>query len=188
MRSALRTGESKARAVSRSVADVGQDAGAFGQCRAVVVCCIDYRFVEPLRRFLADHRLTGTVDLIAWPGGAAALTTPDRDALVNAIGLAFELHDPAEILLVAHHDCGRLGGSACFPGRQAEIATLDTALAMAAEIVVDRFPAIRVRLVRLDLYGPPAVVKAPQLDPADVSPAHRQPAHRSRGPISPGCP
>ncbi len=173
MRPALPIEESRARAVSRSVADVGQNAGALGQCRAVVVSCIDYRFVEPLRRFLADQRLTGTVDLIAWPGGAAALTTPDRDAVVDAIGLACKLHGPAEILLVAHHDCGRLGGSVCFPGRQAEIATLDTALAIAAEIVADRFPALRIRLVRLDLDGPPAVVETPQLDPVDASQAHR---------------
>lgn len=169
MRSALRTEEFKARAKSRSVANVDQDAGALGGCRAVVVSCIDYRFVEPLRRFLADHRLTSTVDLIAWPGGAAALTTPDRDALVDTIGLACELHAPAEILLVAHHDCGRLGGSACFPGRQAEIATLDTALAMAAEIVADRFPALRVRLVRLDFDAPPAMVNVPHRDSVDAS-------------------
>ncbi len=161
--------ESDARTDISSVTSVGQHTGPLGQCRAVVVSCIDYRFVEPLRRFLAGHRLTGAVDLIAWPGGAAALTTPDRDALVVAIGLACELHDPADILLVAHHDCGRLGGSACFPGRQAEIATLDTALAMAGEIVAGRFPALRVRLVRLDLDGPPAVVKVPMRDPVDAS-------------------
>ena len=56
----------------------------------------------------------------------------------EAIGLACSLHDPAEIVLVAHHDCGRLGGSAYFPGRQAEITALDTALAMAGETVADR--------------------------------------------------
>ena len=188
MRSALRTEESKARAVSRSVADVGENAGALGQCRAVVVSCIDYRFVEPLRHFLADHRLTGTVDLIAWPGGAAALTTPDRDALVDAIGLAFDLHDPAEILLVAHHDCGRLGGSVCFPGRQAEIATLDTALAMAEEIVADRFPANagptrppRPRRPPRHRQGPPARSRGRLASTSST----RSPA---AGSGSPGCP
>lgn len=155
MRSALRTEESKARAVGRSVADVGQDAGALGQCRAVVVFCIDYRFVEPLRRFLADHRPDRHRRPDRLARGAAALTTPDHDVLVNAMGLAFELHDPAD----PARRPPRLRSPrrlACFPGRQAEIATLDTSLAMAPEIVVDRFPAGRPRepvLVRASADG-----------------------------------
>lgn len=124
-----------------------------GRCRAVVVTCIDYRFVEPLRDILADHGLTGAYDLLAWPGGAAAFTGPDREPLTEAIALARELHDPLEVILVAHHDCGRLGGSACFPGREAEIATLDTALAMAGAALAERFPELHMRLIRLDMDG-----------------------------------
>lgn len=156
-----------------SVTDLGPEAEAFGRCWAVVVSWIDYRFVEPLRRFLATHQLTGIVDLIAWPGGAAALATPDRETLLEAIGLACSLHDPAEIVLVAHHDCGRLGGSAYFAGRHAEITALDTALAMAGETVADRFPTRRVRLVRLDLDGQPVVVNVSGRDPVDAAAGDR---------------
>ncbi|MEW6153397.1 MAG: carbonic anhydrase [Actinomycetota bacterium] len=134
------------------------------QCQAVVLSCSDYRFVEPMRRFLARRGLTGTVDLIAWPGGAAALATPDRDAIIDTIRMACELDSPAEIVLVAHHDCDRLGGSACFAGPQAEIATLETALAIAGEVVAEQFPSLRLQLVRLDPNGPRTVIAGSRRD------------------------
>lgn len=128
------------------------------QCQAVVVSCSDYRSVEPVRRFLAGRGLTGTVDLIAWPGGAVALATADRDAIIATIRRTCESHRPTEIVLVAHHDCGRLGGSACFAGPQAEIATLETALTIAGEVVVEQFPSLRLHLVRFDSNGPRTVI------------------------------
>lgn len=130
------------------------------QCQAVVVSCSDYRSVEPMRRFLARRGLTGAVELIAWPGGAVALATADRNAIVDTIRRACELHSPAEIVLVAHHDCGRLGGSACFAGPQAEIATLETALAIAGEVVAEQFPSLRPHLVCFDFHGPRTVIAA----------------------------
>ena len=123
------------------------------RCRALVLSCIDYRFVEPLRRLLAGQGLTGAFDLVGWPGGAVSLTMADRLLVTEAMTIACELHDPDEVILTVHHDCGRLGGSARFAGRQAEIATLDTALVMAGEAVFERFPGLPVRLVRLDHDG-----------------------------------
>lgn len=130
------------------------------RCRAVVVTCIDYRFVEPLGDLLSQHGLRGQYDLLAWPGGAAAFTSPDRQPLIKAIALARELHSPSEVILVAHHDCGRLGGSARFPGPQAEIATLETALTIAGETVAGHFPTLDVHLVRLEMEGARSVGSA----------------------------
>jgi len=136
----------------------GISPSVFPGCRAVVLACTDVRFVEPLRSLLGSQGLAGDYDLVCWPGGALALTTPDRPALLDAVALAYDLHQPGELFLVVHHDCGRVGGSASFAGRQAETATLDTALAMAAESVAERFPQLRVRLARLDLDGTRAVI------------------------------
>lgn len=127
------------------------------RCRAVVVTCIDHRFVDPLHRFLEREGLAGAADVIAWPGGAVAMSTSDAAVLEGALAQACSLHDPREVILIAHHDCGRIGGSGRFPGREAEIATLETALAIASEIVAERFPALRIRLVRFDERGPVSV-------------------------------
>lgn len=152
----------------------GVSSGVFPRCRAVVLACGDFLCVEPLRSFLGSQGLAGDYDLVCWPGGALALTTPDRPALLDAVAMACDLHRPSELFLVVHHDCDRVGGSVSFPGRQAETSTLDTALAMAAESATDRFPQLRLRLARLDLDGPCAVVDTlpghdslPDLDPGE---------------------
>ncbi len=136
----------------------GASPAVFPRCQAVVLACIDFRFIEPLRSLLESQGLTGDYDLVCWPGGALALTTPDRQALLDAVALACDFDRPSDLILVVHHDCDRVGGSATFPGRQAETTTLNTALAMAAESATERFPQLRVRLARLDLYGPCAVL------------------------------
>lgn len=123
------------------------------RCRAVVLSCIDFRFVEPLRAFLDGEGLAGDADLIAWPGGAAGMSNEDAKALEWALELAAKLHKPSEFVLSVHHDCRRIGGSAAFSGREAEVAALHEALARAAEIVRARFPECAVRLVRIDEFG-----------------------------------
>ncbi|MFA5890284.1 MAG: carbonic anhydrase [Actinomycetota bacterium] len=123
------------------------------RCRAVVLACIDFRFVEPLRRFLDDQGLTGDADLIGWPGGAAGMTTKDASSIEAALELAVALHEPSELILVAHHDCRRMGGSAAFPDQESENAMLHAALERAAEIVCGRFPSLAVRLIRIDEFG-----------------------------------
>lgn len=129
---------------------------ALPRCQAVVLACIDFRFVEPLYAWLRSHGLAGDFDLVCWPGGAVALGTADRAPLLDAVALACDLHQPTELLLVVHHDCGRLGGSASFPGRYAETATLNTALEMAGEVAANRFPDLVIHTLRLDLDGRPS--------------------------------
>ena len=130
---------------------------AFPRCQAVVVGCIDLRFVEPQLNFLGSRGLAGDFDLISWPGGAVAA---DRVALLDAVALACDLHQPSELVLIVHHDCGRLGGSTSFAGRHAEIDTLDAALDMAREVAAARFPQLDIYAVRLDQVGSPTCIDA----------------------------
>ncbi len=131
---------------------------AFPRCQAVVVGCIDFRFVEPMLSFLGSRGLAGAFDLISWPGGAVALGTADRVASLDAVALACDLHQPSELILIVHHDCGRLGGSTRFAGRFAEIDTLAAALDIAREVAAARFPQLDIYAVRLDLGGSPACI------------------------------
>ena len=126
-----------------------------------MLACIDFRFVEPLHSFLGSRGLTRDFDLVSWPGGAVALGTADRAALLDAVALACDLHQPNELFLIVHHDCGRLGGSTSFAGHHAETATLETALDVALEVAAARFPNLDVHTIRLDLDGSPAFFDRP---------------------------
>ncbi|MFA5785781.1 MAG: carbonic anhydrase [Actinomycetota bacterium] len=122
--------------------------GAHHGCRAAVLTCIDYRFVQEVREFLAAQGLEGKVDLVAWPGGALALGTEDREQILQTLELSRRLHHSEEIMLTAHWDCGRVGGSAAFAGPDAERLELERGLAFAAGVVVKRIPGVHVRLVK----------------------------------------
>lgn len=46
----------------------------------------------------------GEFDRIAWPGAAK-----DLDALKNAAAISLKLHDPDELIIYEHEDCGAYG-------------------------------------------------------------------------------
>ena len=71
-------------------------------CRAVMLTCVDYRFLRPACDLLEREGLLGSTDLIAWPGGAMALRSEDAGALLSALELAVTRHAPPTMLLVAH--------------------------------------------------------------------------------------
>jgi len=117
-----------------------------GSCQAVMLTCIDYRFLRPACDLLEREGLLGTTDLIAWPGGATALLTEDAEGLLSALELALTVHGPPLVLLVAHTDCARLGGSGRFDGIEQETAHLEAALRDAAATVRRTSPDVRIRL------------------------------------------
>jgi hypothetical protein len=122
-------------------------------CRAVMLTCIDHRFLRPACDFLEREGLLGSTDVIAWPGGAMALLSEDAEVLLSAMELAFTLHAPLTVLLIAHLDCGRLGGSGRFDGIERETSHLAAGLQDAAVTVRSRFPDTQIRLVRLSDRG-----------------------------------
>ncbi|MDZ4825960.1 MAG: hypothetical protein SGJ13_05770 [Actinomycetota bacterium] len=103
-----------------------------------------------LSEYLNRNRLAGAVDLVAWPGGAVALTNNDRDIVLGALHTAVTMHEPAEIVLTVHRDCAKLGGSGTFAGPLAESAVLEQTLGLAAAVAAAEFPALHISLVRLN--------------------------------------
>jgi hypothetical protein len=115
---------------------------------------MDFRFVETLRRFLDAEGITGDADLLAWPGGAACLALDEeRERALAAVALATRLHGCERILLVAHEDCMRLGGSAAHANPAAEADALADYLRRAAEEVRASIPALTPRAVVLQRSG-----------------------------------
>lgn len=124
------------------------------RCGHVVLACMDFRFQQPLRRFLAAEGLEGDADLLSWPGGAACLTIDgEAERALEALALARRLHGCDRAVLVTHEDCMRLGGSAAHADPQAEVEALTGYLRDAAGRLRASVPELEVRLVRLTLAG-----------------------------------
>jgi DNA-binding Lrp family transcriptional regulator len=76
-----------------------------GRRHALVLGCSDHRFQEPLRALLASLGLLSRAETVMWPGGAASLTGPEGNLIMEIMSLAVGPEPPARVVLVAHEGC-----------------------------------------------------------------------------------
>ena len=111
---------------------------------SIVVSCIDYRFWPQALPLLQQKY--GDFDLIEVAGSCKNLTSPleaeDKTTLLENIGISIKLHDPHQIILTNHIDCGAYGGSANFSSHIAEVAFQTNELAKAKAIIEEEFPQL----------------------------------------------
>ena len=73
-------------------------------CKALVISCIDFRFVTKIGEFLTAHGLRDNYDLITVPGASLGFSD-----IVKTITTSINLHNPDEIYIFDHEDCGAYG-------------------------------------------------------------------------------
>lgn len=80
------------------------------KAKAVVIACIDFRFQEKMHQFLRNESYLGKSDEIIVAGAVRDLVCPvnenDGRYLWKQLSLSINLHDPDEIILIDHQDCG----------------------------------------------------------------------------------
>lgn len=81
---------------------------------AVVVSCIDYRFIEPVFTFLKKKGVKA-FDLISLAGASR-----QRNAVKKQLFVSFTLHHPKKVILLQHEDDGAYGGSGKFTNQEEE--------------------------------------------------------------------
>ena len=82
---------------------------------ALVICCKDYRYIQPAQRFVKRRLGIRWYDLKATAGGVRAmLDSPGvvRRWILRDIGLVYRLHRVRRVILVHQEDCAAYGGSA----------------------------------------------------------------------------
>jgi carbonic anhydrase len=73
-------------------------------CKALVISCIDYRFVSKVEDYLANKNLQDSYDLVTTPGASL-----NFKKIENNIAISFNLHDPKNVMIFDHEDCGAYG-------------------------------------------------------------------------------
>ena len=78
---------------------------------AIVLTCIDYRFVDSVFFFLNDHpRLSQEYDLTTVAGASLGYNQKKyihwRQTLIDQINLAIDLHHIKQLIVFDHMDCG----------------------------------------------------------------------------------
>ena len=116
--------------------------------KALVLHCIDYRFVHETVHFMKAQGLIDQYDDVGAAGAAKNLVDPmnpnDPDFILRQIEIAKKLHDIQEVVIVNHRDCGAYG-KGTFVNEQEEMERHTKDLKQAAAMITERVPGITVR-------------------------------------------
>lgn len=112
-------------------------------CRAIVVHCIDFRFVKGLAQYVAEQGLAGDADIAGWAGAGKAFLDPaSKDFALLQVELSQKLHGIQEVHVVAHIDCGAYGGSKALGEYDKERAFQVAELTRVRAVIAERFPQL----------------------------------------------
>ncbi|NJK35826.1 MAG: carbonic anhydrase [Oscillatoriales cyanobacterium SM2_2_1] len=126
---------------------------------AIVVSCIDFRFIEPIHDFLGQQNLLGRCDWVALAGASLALAdfprSADSEALWDQLTFSVQLHQIQRVLLFDHADCGAY--TALYPQLSAESvrerAVHQSYLQRAREQITKHYPQLQVEPYFVSLLG-----------------------------------
>ncbi|MBI4037851.1 hypothetical protein HY382_02290 [Candidatus Curtissbacteria bacterium] len=74
------------------------------KAQTLVIQCIDLRFQKMVDEDLEKRGLKEKFDRISWPGASL-----DLNNVKNSAEVSLKLHDPDEIIVYEHEDCGAYG-------------------------------------------------------------------------------
>lgn len=110
-------------------------------CDALIVRCIDFRFIHYIRDF-TDTELAGkTYDIIGYAG-----STKEWDKVMEEVDISERLHEFKQLVLINHEDCGAYGDEDTPEHHAAD-------LRRAREVVLAKYPQLQVDMYYLHLDG-----------------------------------
>ena len=74
------------------------------KCKALVISCIDYRFVSPRRDYLVNLSIKDQYDLLTTPGASINI-----QKIKEGIETSLRVHNPTEVHIFDHDDCAVYG-------------------------------------------------------------------------------
>lgn len=74
------------------------------KAQVLAIHCIDLRFQKTIDEDIQTRVPYGEFDRISWPGASI-----DFENVKNASAISLKLHDPDEIIIYEHEDCGAYG-------------------------------------------------------------------------------
>lgn len=79
------------------------------QAKALVLTCIDFRFVDLEQSFLSSQHLDQAYDWVALAGASLALTgfphPAEAEAFWDQLALSKQLHNISKVIILDHQDC-----------------------------------------------------------------------------------
>ncbi|MEA5572320.1 carbonic anhydrase [Calothrix sp. UHCC 0171] len=131
------------------------------RAKALVLSCIDFRFLTAERFFLGKKNLGGEYDWTALAGASLAVTgfphPSDAEAFWDQLDISSRLHQINKVIIIDHQDCGAYAtmidpNLSQDPKRELEMHT--DYLNRAYKSIRDRYPHLEVELYFATLNKP----------------------------------
>lgn len=75
-----------------------------------IITCMDFRFQDKIQKYIKNQGWLGSCDEIIIAGASRDLVKPlepfHKESIIRQINLSVKLHDPDEIIIIDHQDCG----------------------------------------------------------------------------------
>lgn len=127
---------------------------------ALVICCKDFRYVQPIQRFVRQRLGIRWYDLKATAGGVLPMLDAPaivRRWIIRDIDLVYRLHGVRRVIIVQHEDCAAYGGTARLGGLAAQRRHHAAQARRASGVLRRRFAGLTVRAFLA--HGFPATVR-----------------------------
>ncbi|QUS60420.1 carbonic anhydrase [Synechocystis sp. PCC 7338] len=135
------------------------DLGNPSQAKALVLSCIDFRFLEYQHSFLGQKGLSQAYDWVALAGASLALTgfphSAEAETFWDQLALSKQLHNIGRVIIFDHQNCGAYAQVHPLPfgDRQAEENFHASYLHQAGAQIQERYPDLIVELYFVELTG-----------------------------------
>ena len=114
---------------------------------ALIMCCVDYRYIQAIQRFVKRQFKVTQYSLKADAGSTLALLRGPRAVrawIWRNLTLAYTRQGVRRVFVFHHQDCLLYGGSPAFVSSGQEMATHLRDLRRSKTLLTQRFPDIRV--------------------------------------------
>ena len=114
------------------------------ECEALVITCMDFRFVAATYKFVRDELRIPTFDFITVPGASKGVAEQNKYGQYefDVTALSQGLHKIGQVILVNHATCGAYG----IPDLEQEAKRQEQDLRSAKAMFEEKFPGVTVQL------------------------------------------
>jgi carbonic anhydrase len=115
---------------------------------ALILCCVDYRYIQAIQAFVTSRFRITRYNIKADAGATRMLLTGPRAVrawLLQNLRLAYERQGVRRVFLFHHQDCLLYGGSQAFASPRQEALTHARHLRRAKQLLQSTFKGLRVR-------------------------------------------
>jgi hypothetical protein len=130
------------------------------KAKNVIITCMDFRFQKKIQNYLLENGYLGESDEIIVAGAGRDLIKPvteaDGEYLWKQLSLSMKLHNPDNIIIIEHQDCGGWAQDKTIPSGLSNDDDRDSHQIYCQKLqkkIADEYPDKKIKFLYAELNG-----------------------------------